>query len=185
MSEMLTWLHVKYGQISNVCSRSIEYLETSKVPGGGSLENFYIEALNTLEFVRAEKQSALLTAEKTMKIGNNIFSERAKEDFANSFLDLQEDLETKFVVNQEYSTFGSAWAGSFFCEDFINLLLTFIKKQIKLRKTLAVGMRTSSAFNANVRSFKCPCCGGQHLDRNNRPRNYLSVCTRFNELSVQ
>ena len=57
--------------------------------------------MNTLEFVRAEKQSSLLTAEKTMKIGNNVFCEREKEEFANCFLNLQEELETKFEPNGE------------------------------------------------------------------------------------
>ena len=85
MSEMLSWLHIKYGQISNVCCKSLEFLETTKIPGGAIVENFFIEALNTLEFVKAERQSTLLTAEKTMKIGNNIFAERAKEDFAICF----------------------------------------------------------------------------------------------------
>ena len=95
-----------------------------------SLENYYIEALNTLEFFRAEKQSSLLTAEKTMKIGNNVFCERAKEDFANCFLNLQKELQTKFEPNAEYSTFGLAWAGSYYCDDFINLLISFIKSKL-------------------------------------------------------
>ena len=43
VSDMLTWLHIKYGQISNVCSRSIEFLETTKVPGGGYLNTFILK----------------------------------------------------------------------------------------------------------------------------------------------
>ena len=114
------------------------------------------------------------------------FAREQKKIFATCFLNFQEELETKFEPNTEYSTFGSAWAGSYYCDDFINLLFSFIKEQIKLRKTLSVGVKTSTtSYNANAKSFKCPFCGGQHLDKNNRPRNYLSVCTRFLGLSVE
>ena len=159
---------------------------SNRLPDEEHKNNLKLDESRALQKNLVQKQSSLLTAEKTMKIGNNIFFERAKEDFATCFLDLQEELESKFEPTTEYSTFGSAWAGSYYSGDFINLLISFIKKQIKLRKTLSVGVKTSStSYNASAKSFKCPCCGGQHLDKNNRPRNYLSVCTRFLELSVQ
>ena len=185
--QMIDWLALKYGHVTNVCSRSLDVLEASKPPSDVSYENFFVDVLNTFEFIKEENQSNLLNSEKVLKISNGIFSSRARELFAVQFLQLQTKLESEFVATEEHSSFSQAWAGSYYGLQFINLIMEFIKSQLRLRKTLLVGNKpAASGFAVSNNSlFKCLLCGGSHIDENSaRPRPWMSVCEKFLEMST-
>ena len=195
LQEMLAYLYRRYGTESSVFQSMLAEILQLPVPRDDKMEEINLAKVSAITSISITPENTLLyTMEKLKSIVNQTLKEKTRENFYDRFIDSKLTLrgtcapeDWDLVYERDHSQHRL---------DFLN---QFINRRLEVLRALAPSKAAGkySSFKGSSETpkeasrvtdpkekFSCPLCSTAHRDQKFSSRPYLSVCQKFQDMSV-
>ena len=196
LQEMLAYLYRRYGTESSVFLSMLQEILRLPFPKDDKMEEVNLAKISAITSISTTPENILLyTMDKMKALVNSTLTEKSGENFYDRFIDCKlamrgstppEDWD--LVYEREHSQHRL---------DFLN---AFINRRLEVLRAIApskaagkyssfkgskeVSREASRVTDPNEK-WSCPLCSTAHRDQKFSFRPYLSVCVKFQDMSVR